>query len=261
MLTIRELIIMKLIFRFYCISAFVLLATISYCQAQLSDPMPPTPNVGALTKFIDFPVGTYTGIPQISLPLTEVSSGDLKVPISLSYHALGVNISEEASWVGLNWNIDATYVITQQIRGNDDYGVSGYTNSCIMFPMIDFTGCPPEPNGYDPVPGINGFCHGNVMIGDMSWGFSRNPMVDGVIEPDNSKYCGNNFDWEPDVFTFSTPSGSGKFVYDENHKLYLLDQQDIVITETGGWKVTTPDGMGQNIRLVGKSKHGALASL
>jgi hypothetical protein len=118
--------------------------------------------------------------------------------------------------------------------------------------LIDLTGCTTGPNGYDPVSGINGFCHGNVMIGDMSWGFSRNPMVNGILEPDNSKYCGDNFEWEPDVFTFSTPSGSGKFVYDQNHKLYLLEQQDIVITNSGGWKVTTSDGIEYTF---GKTEH------
>jgi hypothetical protein len=238
---------MKLILRPYGISMIVLLATISYCQAQLSDPMPPTPNVGALTKYIDFPVGTYTGIPQISIPLTEVAAGDLKVPISLSYHALGVNISEEASWVGLNWNLDAIYVVTQQVRGNDDYHIWGYTYSCTHFPMIDLAcGEFGAPGGGHPfqnqeLPGFNGFCHGNVMIGDMSWAFSLNPMVNGEIEANSEKYCNDYFDWDPDLFTYSTPSGSGKFVFDQNQKLYQLDQQDIVITGPG--KVTTSDGI------------------
>jgi hypothetical protein len=239
---------MKFILRPYGISMIVLLITISYCQAQLSDPMPPTPNVGAITKYIDFPTGTYTGIPQISLPLTEVSSGDIKVPISLSYHALGVNISEEASWVGLNWNLDANFVVTQQVRGKDDYGYNGYFSG--NKPMIDLDCGVAQPvvgfEGYEPTnlnPGENAFCHGNVMIGDMSWGFSRHPLVNGAIEPDDSKYCADaDFDWEPDMFTFSTPSGSGKFVFDQNHNLYQLDQQDIIITGDGG-KITTPDGI------------------
>jgi len=226
--------------------AMLFVAMDAYCQAQPLDPLPPTPNVGALTKYIDFPTGTYTGIPQINLPLTEVTSGDLKVPISLSYHALGVNISEEASWVGLNWNLDAFFVVTQQVRGKNDYAYSGYFSG--WQPMIDLLcGASSGATGYRFRPmvssGSNGFCHGNVMIGDMSWIFSRNPTVNGVVESDGTKYCNDYFDWEPDIFTFSTPSGSGKFVFDQNHNLYQLDQQDFVITENGGWTVTTSDGI------------------
>ena len=81
---------------------------------------PPSPNTASLGKYGEVPVGLYTGIPQISIPLTSIQEGSLLMPISLSYHAGGVRVEEIASWVGLGWSLNAGGVITRQVRGIPD---------------------------------------------------------------------------------------------------------------------------------------------
>ncbi|WP_375560561.1 hypothetical protein ACE193_23165 [Bernardetia sp. OM2101] len=81
---------------------------------------PPSPNTASLGKYGEVPVGLYTGIPQISIPLTSIQDGSLSLPISLSYHAGGVRVEEIASWVGLGWSLNAGGVITRQVRGIPD---------------------------------------------------------------------------------------------------------------------------------------------
>lgn len=49
----------------------------------------------------------YTGVPDITIPLYSVKLKDMEVPVSLSYHAGGITIDQEATIVGLGWNLNA----------------------------------------------------------------------------------------------------------------------------------------------------------
>jgi YD repeat-containing protein len=95
--------------------------------------IPPSPNSASLGKYGDWPVGLYTGVPNISIPLTSVQGRTVSVPITLGYHASGVRVTEIASWVGLGWSLNAGGVISRSIRGlKDEDGLfmspSFYTN-------------------------------------------------------------------------------------------------------------------------------------
>src|SRR6267142_4085948 len=94
----------------------ILLFSFFFSQAQqhvqdlikrlMPQPVPASPNVAALGKFGDYPVSYFTGVPDISIPIFEVKSGGLSVPITLSYHASGIKPTDVASWVGLGWAFD-----------------------------------------------------------------------------------------------------------------------------------------------------------
>ncbi len=86
----------------------------------LTRTIPPSPTAASLSKYGEFPVSYYTGLPNISIPIYEVKSGDLSLPISLSYHAGGIKVEEIASWVGLGWSLNAGGVISRTIRGIAD---------------------------------------------------------------------------------------------------------------------------------------------
>ncbi len=92
-------------------------------QAQF---VPPSPNASALGFYADVPVSKYTGVPRISLPLYVVEAGEIQVPLSLNYHASGIKVAQEASWVGLGWSLFAGGVITRSVRGNDDFASDGF---------------------------------------------------------------------------------------------------------------------------------------
>ncbi len=74
-----------------------------------------SPEVAAFERVVEIPVNTYTGVPDISIPIYTVKSGDLSLPISLDYHASAIKVDQEATWVGLNWNLNAGGVIATQV--------------------------------------------------------------------------------------------------------------------------------------------------
>ncbi len=102
---------------------------------QLEKVLPLSPNAAAFQKFGDIPVGYYTGIPNISVPLYTIKSGSLELPISLSYHAGGVKVDDIASWVGLGWSLSAGGSINSQMRGKADAG--GFLNGAVDW-VTDF---------------------------------------------------------------------------------------------------------------------------
>ncbi|HEY4654092.1 MAG TPA: hypothetical protein VIH22_06240, partial [Cyclobacteriaceae bacterium] len=82
--------------------------------------IPPSPDAASLGKYGGTPVGLHTGIPNISIPLYTIKTSRLEVPISISYHAGGVKVSEIASWIGLGWSLQAGGVITRSVVGKPD---------------------------------------------------------------------------------------------------------------------------------------------
>lgn len=79
-----------------------------------------SPEAASLGKYGEIPVSEFTGVPQIDIPLYTVKSGELELPISLNYHASGIKVSQEATWVGLGWDLLMGGCITYHVQG--DYG-------------------------------------------------------------------------------------------------------------------------------------------
>lgn len=103
----------------------------------------PSPTAASLGEYVDVPVSLYAGLPEISIPIYEIDLGNYKLPVTLSYHASGIRIVQEASWVGLGWTLNAGGVITQSIRKINDLQSNGYPNQ----PTI------PDFGEDDPAPG------------------------------------------------------------------------------------------------------------
>lgn len=213
---------------------FNLLLIFFSAQSQTQEPYKymgtytqPAPNVASLGKFVDYPVGYYTGAPQISIPLYNLQDGAAKTAISLSYHPSGIRVAELASWVGLGWAINAGGMITRSVRGGPDEGV--VVSSTFI-------------NGYYKDSGIKKM----ILL----------PYpVSGVIPSNNNDQenqtqfrgaiTAGKGDAEPDLFTFNFDGYGGKFVFDENRSPRLLTDQDIKIvvnsTDFSSWTITTPD--------------------
>jgi|GEM_PF-888658 len=83
--------------------------------------VPVSPNAAALGQYGSIPVGYYTGVPNISIPIYEIELDGKKLPISFSYHASGIKVTQEASTVGLGWVLNAGGCITKEVRGYDDF--------------------------------------------------------------------------------------------------------------------------------------------
>lgn len=82
--------------------------------------IPPSPNAASLGKYGDVPVGLYTGIPSINVPLYTASIGKVSLPISISYYSSGLRVNELASQVGLGWTLNAGGAVTRSVNVRPD---------------------------------------------------------------------------------------------------------------------------------------------
>lgn len=120
----------RLIYLFF-LPATIFIHSQSFAQGsnQLLDlptVIPPSPNAAALGKFGDIPVGNYTGIPSVNIPLYEMKMGKFTLPVSLDYHYGGLKVEELSGCIGLGWALNAGGAITRSVHGNPDETGTGY---------------------------------------------------------------------------------------------------------------------------------------
>jgi hypothetical protein len=76
-------------------------------QGSININTPKTPESSGFDKFGKYDVNEFTGTANISIPIYTLSSKHLSAPITLSYHPTGIRVGDEASWVGLGWDLIA----------------------------------------------------------------------------------------------------------------------------------------------------------
>lgn len=80
-----------------------------------------TPEAASLGKYGTIAMTEYTGTPNIRIPLLEVKSGDVSYPIELYYDASGIKVEQNATFVGLGWNLSCGGYIKHIVCGRDDF--------------------------------------------------------------------------------------------------------------------------------------------
>lgn len=154
---------------------------------------PPAPNAASLGKYGQISVGVATGVPDISIPLYEIKTQKLSLPISLSYHASGTKVDEIPSWVGLGWSLNAAGLITQSTVDLNDTENIGY-----LFNK--------PPTSYE---------------------LSDHDQNDIQYLDENTSTSGT--DKEPDIFFFNFNGKSGKFIFGEDNQPILIPNQNLDI--------------------------------
>jgi hypothetical protein len=103
-----------------CLVLLLILQTaLGYAQLQPKFPNGmPSANASCFDVFSATPVSQFTGVPDISIPLLTVNSGNLSIPITLSYHANGVAPDVHPGWVGLGWSLFSGGMITSANRAS-----------------------------------------------------------------------------------------------------------------------------------------------
>ncbi|NMH26505.1 RHS repeat domain-containing protein [Flavobacterium silvaticum] len=152
----------------------------------------PSPEATAVFKNSEIPTSLYNGLPTIDIPLLEIESGGVKVPISVSYHARGVLVAEVASRVGTGWNLNCGGMVMHQKRGLSPVPDRKYYN-------LD-KWCPDYPAFYSDV--------------DKRMTAAANQDVNGVME------C----DMVSDQYSFSINGMSGKFIWDEIGEKWVIQK-------------------------------------
>lgn len=90
-------------------------------DAQLVRVIPSSPTSASFERYTDYPVNLFNGVPDINIDLYEIISGDLRLPISLSYHASGIKMTDSSYPIGLGWTLrGAGGRISRTVRGRPD---------------------------------------------------------------------------------------------------------------------------------------------
>lgn len=98
---------------------------------------PPGPEAASFLQYGQIPVSYSTGIPDISYPIYTIRSGSLTLPITLNYLGGGIKVTDQASWVGLGWLLNAGGVIHRSINDLPDKQVPDLPSAEIIRKEID----------------------------------------------------------------------------------------------------------------------------
>ena len=89
-------------------------------RGQAPKIVPTAPEAAALAKEVNYPLSYRTGAVNISVPLTQIQSGGMSLPIGLNYHAGGFRTNERSTNIGLGFSLSCDIQITRTINGLDD---------------------------------------------------------------------------------------------------------------------------------------------
>ncbi|UII21160.1 hypothetical protein [Fulvivirga ligni] len=195
-----------------------------------------SPEAAVMSKFVEVPVNYYNGIPDINIPIYQVQEGDISVPLILRYHSGGIKVAEEASWVGLGWDLTVGGKINHIVNNKNDLSSGGYPRTDVPLP-------------FEFLP------YGNVL----SFNNAHNYYVQGSPTDEGCKINGSNYtydlasaismDGEPDLFIYNFGRHSGKFVFTGFNSGYSLSQDNIRLSmQDGGIQAITDDGLIYNFQ-------------
>lgn len=164
--------------------------------------VPMSPNAAEFAKYSDTPVSYYSGTPNINIPLYEIDVDGFKLPINLNYHASGIRVDQEATWVGLGWSLNVGSSISRTVKSADDFLMNWDRN----YPRIlkGYYDAPDISANLDNHYEVNGYLNCAAFFGS--------PEYDLIYDP------------EPDIFYYNLPNINGKFILDKSRGAVLFDK-------------------------------------
>src|SRR5690554_1194352 len=174
--------------------------TIDYSKIEMNE----SPSAAKFNIVTSPEVNIATGTPIINIPLYTYEIDGVKIPISISYDASGVRVSQMATSVGLNWSLNAGGQISRTIRARPDENYNwGW-----------FYKGPLTPSWFDEYDN-NPSQWQKTMVGD--------PSLD---VPGLAKLTDHN----PDLFTFSFLEYSGTYIHNTDEEIIQEKKTPLEIT-------------------------------
>lgn len=166
--------------------------------------MPESPSAGAFNAVGEIDVNPAKGIPSINIPLYTYELDGVQVPISLSYDASGIKVSQMSTAVGLGWSLVAGGQISRTVRSKPD-----------------------EEN-------YNGWFSAGYISADYYVGKNANDKFwqDEMKGTTINAYKGlvNRRDHNPDLFSYSLLGYNGSYIHDTNGSIIKEKEDGLAIT-------------------------------
>ena len=186
---------------------------------ELPEVIPPSPTVASLMRYEDIPVSNYTGVPNISIPLSssQTRSKDINFNIGLSYHIAGINADEQASDVGLGWSLLAGGTISRTVKDiPDEYYLA------------------PISNGISPSRGKIGIYH-NTQLNNTNDVIKLIEHLKGNVlatQEERDKFLwedgtSGKYDSEYDTWQYNFMGYSGSFIIQKNYSTNQLQIKNL----------------------------------
>ncbi len=151
-----------------------------------------TPEAAGLARELDVSVGHFSGALNVTVPLEQLTVGNFTLPLYLSHDGSGHRVGSVESWVGLGWNLHAGGSVSRQVRGAPDNHANYYSQANEI-----------RDNS------------------DVSISIDNYHFMQAVVNEDIETQC--------DLFSFSAPGISGKFIITPFNVVIQEKDQDIRI--------------------------------
>ncbi|WP_027393513.1 RHS repeat protein [Aquimarina latercula] len=237
------------------------------------------PSTGGFSNYSNTElVDLYTGMVDVSIPVYTIKSADLSVNLFLDYKKDGILVEEDASWVGLGWQLNGVGYIRREVRGNPDEPITAiseqgnvyYQNFGRFYGLIDVENF----NNEIPLGNTGGtlimddyvdmIVNNDLFSCDLQQEQNGNlencgeycqmQLVDKIIASDGRSgqtFWNKHRDTEPDVFHYSTPTAFGSFILDRTGNPIILEgSTDVVIrpaigplANSSGWEIISNKGV------------------
>lgn len=212
-------------------------------MGRLKTPIPEnffsgSPDVMAFQKQNIVPVNLYTGKIDLKIPIFEIKSGDITVPIFISYNSGGIKVDDFSSSVGAGWSLNAGGNIIRIIKDlpDNEVGYSLYAESdwdlgIILNPILSGYGYNRKSGNPSPV--------------YMEWGATNRHAVYAEINqtgttpiPESNGFGGywgtdlDAKDMSPDLFIANAPGLSSKFTTVNTSSYDIYPSNNLGFTST-----------------------------
>lgn len=151
-----------------------------------------TPEASALGQYGKYGVSSYTGAPDISVPLFTIGSGSFSMPVELKYDASGIKVEQEATYVGLGWNLMMGGSITHIVCGQNDFEdkTSSYITNLDLLKLVEGDNAQKK---YFSIPHVVNHVAADWMLQNKKWTMLEN-VFSGHRIPDiyQASFCGHN---------------------------------------------------------------------
>lgn len=167
--------------------------TIDYLKEGIS------PQVALMNRYGDYPVDLSTGLVDITIPLYEIQTASLTIPLTLKFHPSGLRSDEREGILGIRWAFSGLGHVSRTIKGYpDDYGYP--FNTKVTDPGY-------TPDFYD--------LYGTTSTLYKSSGADYNSYFTSGWYNQSGQFItgGKYLDTEYDIYSYSLPSEkNGKFI-------------------------------------------------
>lgn len=206
-----------------------------YAQSILGQPQfqftSKAADVSQASSLIDVPVDYFSGTPRISVPVIQLKSKTIVLPVGIQYNASGIKADQPASSVGLGWLLGSGGGITRSVEGLPDEGFEfeasprAYSNGGSGKVYYWISERDSLANALQTYGGY--YANGGLLIDPptmLTAINNHNSQIRSGTVPSNTNnsFFNGLLDGAPDYFYFSFGKYAGKFFFDGSHNPVLV---------------------------------------